>query len=61
MTKHMPPIPPASRSPKGTGGDDKSKLEGGSQTHPEERNYDQQGRQGNSKINTTNPGHQQDR
>ena len=60
MTKHVPPVPPASRSPKGHGGGDAPDLEdkGGK---PGERNLEQQGRQGNIHENTHNPGHQQDR
>ena len=62
MSKHMPPIPPESVSPKGAGGDDK--LQSGTAEgaiHPRERNLAQQGRQGNTKQNTTNQGYQQDR
>ena len=55
------PGKPASRSPKGPGGDKKSKLEGGSQSHPAEPNLDEQGQQGNININTHNQGYQQDR
>lgn len=63
MSKHLPPIPPASRSPKGPGGDRKAPLNNGNnQTNPNaDRNYDQQGQQGNSNINTHNQGYQQDR
>ena len=62
MTKHLPPVPPENRSNKGIGGDpsvdpraDKNGPHGG------ERNLAQQGRQGNSKQNTTHQGYQQDR
>jgi hypothetical protein len=61
MSKHLPPIPPANRSPKGPGDNSKTPTDAGSETKPVERNYDQQGRQGNSKINTTHQGYQQDR
>jgi hypothetical protein len=61
MSKHLPPVPPANRSPKGTGDDAHPPLEQGHQPGRDERNYDKQGRQGNSKINTTNQGYQQDR
>lgn len=62
MSKHLPPIPPESRSPKGTGGSDH--LDAAETKDAEgqgSRNLDQQGRQGNSKQNTTNQGLQQDR
>ena len=63
MTKHLPPIPPQSRSPKGPG--DRVSLDpnagAGSGTHGGERNLAQQGRQGNTKQNTTHQGYQQDR
>jgi hypothetical protein len=64
MSKHMPPIPPKSVSPKGPGGQDHVDLHGehGGKGHPGEgRNLAQQGRQGNSKQNTTHQGYQQDR
>ena len=57
---NMPPVPPASRSPKS--------RDPGSHANPDDkkpddrqRNLDQQGRQGNIKQNTTNQGYQQDR
>jgi hypothetical protein len=59
---NMPPVPPANRSPKGTGSDpvqDKGKPI--SETQARDRNLAEQGRQGNIKQNTTNQGHQQDR
>lgn len=63
MSKHLPPVPPANRSPKGTG--DKSALDvDTSNTTPEQkaaRNFDEQGHQGNTKQNTTHQGYQQDR
>lgn len=62
MSKHLPPIPPQNRSPKGTGGNAHLDAQETSDTAPHgERNLDQQGRQGNSKQNTTNQGYQQDR
>jgi len=61
MSKHLPPIPPANQSDKGPGGDQKTDINQGSEVNSGERNYDEQGRQGNSKINTTHPGYQQDR
>ena len=64
MTAKPPPVPPANRSPKGTGESDRPSTDDARQGHTAEvagRNVDQQGRQGNSKINTTNQGYQQDR
>ena len=62
MSKHLPPIPPQNRSPKGTGGNDHldtaQTKNAGTQG---DRNFDQQGQQGNSKQNTTTQGLQQDR
>jgi len=59
MTK-MPPVPEQNRSPKGPG-DDKSAAQNAGQSRQEDRNLQQQGRQGNIKQNTTNQGYQQDR
>ena len=62
MSKHLPPIPPQNRSPKGTGGNDHLDETQTNDSAPQgARNYDQQGRQGNSKQNTPNQGYQQDR
>jgi hypothetical protein len=58
MTK-MPPVPPANRSPKGTGSDPAVSVD---ETKTDSReNLAEQGRQGNIKQNTTNQGYQQDR
>jgi len=62
MTRHYPPIPPENRSSKGPG--DNASLdpkEGSKTAHGGERNLAQQGRQGNTKQNTTHQGYQQDR
>ena len=62
MTKRAPPVPPASRSPKGPGDthaditDDKVRGE-----DDRTRNLKEQGRQGNIAQNTHNQGYQQDR
>jgi hypothetical protein len=56
----MPPVPPASRSPKGSGSEPRLKTED-KKPDDRQRNLDQQGRQGNIKQNTTNQGYQQDR
>lgn len=56
MSRHneMPPVPPASRSPKGVGGSPKNKKE----TISEKRidNPSEQGETGNIRLNTTNAG-----
>jgi hypothetical protein len=62
MSKHLPPVPPANRSTKGPGGEASLDPNGSSPaSNGGERNYDEQGRQGNIKQNTTHPGLQQDR
>lgn len=61
MTAKMPPVPPASRNPKGPGGsghDRTAKTEQGSATQA--RDPDKTGQSANTKVNTTHPGHQQD-
>jgi hypothetical protein len=57
---NMPPVPPASRSPKGSESEPRLKTED-KKPDDRQRNLDQQGRQGNIKQNTTNQGYQQDR
>jgi hypothetical protein len=62
MSKHLPPIPSASVSPKGPGGDKSMDVHGEKGSiDTSDRNLAQQGRQGNSKQNTTHQGYQQDR
>ncbi|UXN62274.1 hypothetical protein [Phyllobacterium zundukense] len=61
MTAKSPPVPKDNRSPKGTGDaanpEDKQEAQHGSATdHPEKR-----GQTGNTKVNTTHQGYQQDR
>jgi hypothetical protein len=56
MTNHMPPIPPANRSKKGTGGDPQS-LGNAPVEHPERQNIAEQGETANIKQNTTNKGY----
>jgi hypothetical protein len=59
MASKMPPVPPDNRSPKGPGADPAVKTD---TTRKEEtRNLAEQGRQGNTKQNTTHQGYQQDR
>ena len=52
MTKHMPPVPLANRTNKGTGGDPESPIK-----HPEPQNIAEQGETANIKQNTTNKGY----
>jgi hypothetical protein len=56
MTKHMPPVPPANRPNKGTGGDPES-LQDASIKHPEPQNIAEQGETANIKQSTTNKGY----
>jgi len=56
----LPPVPPASRSPKGPGSEPKVDTDD-VKTDNRKRNLAEQGRQGNIKQNTTNQGYQQDR
>lgn len=58
MTK-MPPVPPANRSPKGNGSTPDTSPHDAKPGARE--NLAEQGRQGNTKQNTTNQCHQQDR
>lgn len=57
---HMPPVPPANRSPKGPGDAPQVKTDTSRHKGPPE-NLSEQGRQGNIKQNTSNQGYQQDR
>lgn len=61
MTKQMPPVPPAGRSDKGPGSSPEVEADTGGPNRGVAENADQQGRTGNSKINTTHQGYQQDR
>jgi hypothetical protein len=61
---HLPPVPPANRSPQGDFEHGKGPLperEAERNIESKNRNLEQQGRQGNTKQNTTNQGYQQDR
>jgi hypothetical protein len=62
MTSRLPPVPPASRSPKGPG-DQAAPPTSSDPKRGDEvpANLKEQGRQGNIKQNTTHQGHQQDR
>ncbi len=58
MSTKPPPVPPANQSHKGPGSAEAAPKEtGGSAPN----NPDKTGQQGNSKVNTTHSGHQQDR
>lgn len=62
MSTKMPPVPPAARSDKGPGSD--PKVMGKDETPKGQQrpaNADQQDQEGNSRINTTHQGYQQDR
>lgn len=63
MNSRLPPIPEDNRSHKGPGETAKAKAEDahGAASDPGTKNFDQQGRQGNIKVNTTHQGYQQDR
>jgi hypothetical protein len=63
---HLPPVPPANRSPKGGGARpgttaDIPAEQGRDTARNRDRNLAQQGRQGNIAQNTNNQGRQQDR
>ena len=62
MTKRLPPVPPASCSPKGPG-DQAQPPTSADREHADRppENLEEQDRQGNIKQNTTNQGYQQDR
>lgn len=57
MTQHMPPVPPANRSTKGTGDSDTEIPHNDSSRHPERQNTAEQGETANIKQNTTNKGY----
>ncbi|WP_069307157.1 hypothetical protein [Methylobrevis pamukkalensis] len=61
MSSKMPPVPPENRSPKGTGEDPAPKADDTKAAAQGAPDPDQQGQQGNSRINTTHQGYQQDR
>lgn len=56
----MPPIPPASRSPAGSGDKSKANTADPNIAH-DGVDPDHRGQQANTRINTTHQGHQQDR
>jgi hypothetical protein len=56
MSSHLPPVPPANRSKKGTGGDTTA-AKADMVKHPEPQNIAEQGQTANIKQNTTNKGY----
>ena len=61
MSTKMPPVPPANRSDKGPGSDPALEKDGTPKGQQRPTNADQQDQEGNTRINTTHQGHQQDR
>ena len=61
MNSKLPPVPEDNRSPKGTGEPATSGTGDERTTNPGTVNFEKQGQQGNTKVNTTNQGYQQDR
>jgi hypothetical protein len=61
MASRYPPVPPANRSPKGTG--ERKDIASDKAAHGKQHieNLEEQGQQANIKQNTTHQGHQQDR
>lgn len=61
MSSKMPQTPPANRSPKGTGDPKQAKSDDVPSKTRSAPDPEKQGDPGNTIINTTNQGHQQDR
>lgn len=61
MSAKMPPVPPENRNPNVPAEARPSKAETGSSGPDKVADPDKQGQQGNSRINTTHQGYQQDR
>ncbi|WP_028034649.1 hypothetical protein [Chelativorans sp. J32] len=61
MSSKMPPVPPANRSNKGTGDAKKAQPDDSKHGTHGAPDPDRQAQQGNSKVNTTHQGYQQDR
>jgi hypothetical protein len=60
MSSKAPPVPSENLSPKGPGDQQPTETKDIS-ARPSAPNPDKQGQQGNSKVNTTHQGYQQDR
>jgi hypothetical protein len=61
MSSAMPPVPPENRSSKGPGDAGAPPADEGAKGAHGAPDPDRQGQQGNSKVNTTHQGYQQDR
>jgi hypothetical protein len=61
MTSKPPPVPAENRSPKGPGDQPSVSLDDATHGQTSAPNPDKQGQQGDSKVNTTHQGYQQDR
>mgnify|MGYP000148990454 CR=1 FL=1 len=61
MSSKMPPVPPANRSPKGSGEGDHARGPDRGEVPEAPKKTNKTGRLGNIKQNTTNQGLQQDR
>lgn len=61
MTAKPPPVPPANVSDKGTGSAPEVPVSTGLKGQSQTKDPDKIGQAGNSKVNTTNQGYQQDR
>lgn len=62
MSSRMPPVPPENRNPKGPPDDThQMKTDAGLPDPGKQIDPEKQGQQGNSRINTTHQGYQQDR
>jgi hypothetical protein len=61
MSSKMPPVPPASQSKKGSGEGKTAPADEPKTASQRVPNPDRQGQQGNTKVNTTHQGYQQDR
>ncbi|GJD96745.1 hypothetical protein [Methylobacterium iners] len=61
MTTKPPPVPPANRSDKGPGSATDAPVSTGPKGSSQTKDPDKVGQAGNSKVNTTHQGYQQDR
>ena len=61
MTAKPPPVPPANQSDKGPGSATDAPLTTGPKGSSQTKDPDKIGQAGNSKVNTTHQGYQQDR
>ena len=61
MTAKPPPVPPANQSDKGPGSAQAAPVTTGSKGASQTKDPDKIGQAGNTKVNTTNQGYQQDR